>query len=203
MSDKAGIRPLRQLAPEERGIAVTEFGLIAPVFLMLMIGLYDISHMAYARSVFAGAVERAAREAALESGDPDDADAMVKELILPILPGVELETSRFSYFDFADIDRPEPFTDANGNDTCDDGEAYVDQNNNNTWEADVGVSGNGGANDVIVYTVTATYEPIFKIPFLPEAWNERTLTASAVRKNQPFGDQAARANATTARTCTD
>lgn len=194
---------VRRLARADDGIAVTEFGLIAPVFLMLMMGFYDISHMAYARSVFSGAVERAAREAALESGDPDDADDMVEDLISPILPGVELETSRLSYFDFADIDRPEPFTDANGNDVCDNGEAYVDQNSNSSWDPDIGQDGNGGANDVVMYTVTATYEPIFKIPFLPEAWNERTLTASAVRKNQPFGDQLARTNATTAGTCTD
>ena len=201
MPHAAWSRSLRRLAPEEGGIAVTEFGLIAPVFFLLMIGLYDISHMAYAKSVFAGAVERAARASALESGDPDAADQMVEDLISPILPGVVLETSRESYFDFADIERAEQYTDGNGNDTCDNSEAYIDENNNDIWDQDIGVSGNGGANDVVVYTVTASYTPLFKVPFLPEAWNERSLTASAVRKNQPFGDQVA--YATTAGTCTD
>ena len=83
-----------------------------------------------------------------------------------------------------------------------DGEstAYVDENGSGQWEADVGKAGNGGAGDVVIYTVRATYTPLFKIPFMSETWNSRTMTASAVKKNQPFGDQAALA--TTAGTCT-
>jgi len=195
------LRALRRVLRGQQGLAATEFGLIAPVFILLVMGMFDIGHMTYARVVFDGAVERAAREASLETGDTDEADAMVLRIVNPVLPGVELETERTSYFDFADIARPEQFTDANGNDVCDNGEAYIDENGSEEWEADVGVSGNGGANDVVVYTVRATYEPLFKVPFMPEAWVDRSLSASAVKKNQPFGDQPA--PATTARTCVD
>lgn len=192
---------LPALARQQHGTAVMEFGLIAPVFMMLMIGMYDITHMIYARSVFNGAVEQAAREASLETGDTEVADQIVADFIRPIIPGVEIETERTSYFDFADIERPEQFTDENDNDICDEGEAYVDENGSGEWEADVGVAGNGGAGDVVMYTVTATYTPLFKIPFMPESWNSRTMTATAVKKNQPFGDQAELA--TTAGTCTE
>lgn len=192
---------LLRLLRREQGTAVTEFGLIAPVFFLLLIGLYDITHMTYARSVFAGAVERAARESSLETGDIDEADQIVDDSIRPILPNVVLTSERSSYFDFADIGRPEQFDDENGNNVCDDDESFVDENRSGGWDADIGTAGNGGANDVVVYTVTATYEPLFRVPFMPASWNDRTMTATAVKKNQPFGDQPA--YATTAGTCTD
>lgn len=190
---------LGRLRSAQEGIAITEFGLIAPVFFLLIMGLFDVSHMLYARSVFAGAVERAAREASLETGDTDEADQMVEDLISPVLPGVELDTQRTSYYDFADIERAEAFDDENGNDVCDNGESFTDENRNDQWDEDIGVDGNGGAGDVVMYTVTATYSPLFRVPFLPETWNERTITATALKKNQPFSNQ--QVYATTAGIC--
>ena len=183
------VKHLRRLLRQERGIAVTEFGLIAPVFFLLLLGLYDITHTAYAKSVFSGAVERAARVAALETGDPDAADQMIEDLVRPVLPDVEITTERQSYFDFADIGRPELFTDSNSNGICDNNESFTDLNGNGERDEDIGLSGNGGASDVVMYTVTATYTPLFKVPFLPESWNTRTMTATAVKKNQPFSNQ--------------
>ena len=183
------VKHLRRLLRQERGIAVTEFGLIAPVFFLLLLGLYDITHTAYAKSVFSGAVERAARVAALETGDPDAADQMIEDLVRPVLPDVEITTERQSYFDFADIGRPELFTDSNTNGICDNNESFTDLNGNGERDEDIGLSGNGGASDVVMYTVTATYTPLFKVPFLPESWNTRTMTATAVKKNQPFSNQ--------------
>ena len=177
-----------------------EFGLIAPVFFTLLFGMYDITHMVYARSVLVGAVEQAARTSALESGDIDEADALVLASLNPVVPGVKLASKRESYFDFNDINRPEQFNDLNDNGTCDDGEQYIDENRSGDWNANIGVSGNGGANDVVIYTVTATYEPLFKIPFVPATWNQRSMTSSTVKKNQPFGNQTGYAD--TPGTCT-
>jgi len=193
-------RPLRRLLRRQDGTAVTEFGLIAPVFLLMLMGFFDLAHTAYARAVFSGAVERAARDSSLETADTSAADQSIENSIDPVLPGAVVITKRESYFDFTDIGRPEQFDDENGSDTCDNGEAYVDENRNGSWDADVGSAGNGGAGDVIVFTATASYEPLFKVPFMPSAWNTRTLTASAVKKNQPFGNQ--QAYGTTAGTCT-
>lgn len=186
---------------DQRGVAVTEFGLLAPVFLLLMLGSFDIGHTVYARSVLNGAVERAARAASLETGDTEEADAMVQEFVGPVMPGVELETKRTSYFDFADIGRPEKFTDGNGNNRCDNSEPYVDENGSGSWNSDIGVSNNGGAGDVVIYEVTARYSPLIPIPFMPEQWATREMVATAVKKNQPFANQ--QEYATTAGTCTD
>lgn len=189
----------RRLLWGNEGTAITEFGLIAPVFLLLLMGTFDIAHTVYARAVFAGAVERAARNSSLETADTTAADQSIQNSIGPILPGVHVTTTRKSYYDFADIGRPEQYEDTNGDDICDDGEAYVDENGNGHWDADIGLSGNGGADDVVVYTATATYKPLFIVPFMPSAWTTRTMTATAVMKNQPFADQ--KTYGTTAGTC--
>ena len=55
---------------------------------------------------------------------------------------VELET--LVYDSFADIGKPEPFTDDNGNDTYDVGEDFVDANGNGQWDADMGEAGLAG-----------------------------------------------------------
>ena len=94
-------------------------------------------------------------------------------------------------FDFVDIGRPERWNDGNNNGQCDNNETYVDENSNGDWDKDIGVTGNGGASDVIIYTVVVKYTPVFRIPFMPAKWYERTLTSTAVRKNQPFAQQTA------------
>lgn len=197
------VRALHRLLRSQRGIAATEFGLIAPVFFLFVFGMFHLGHMVYAKAVFEGAVERAARESSLETADTTAADAMVKALIKPLLPGVTLQTTRTSYYDFADIARPEKWTDNKGKDkfgnwinypgrdngVCDQGEAYIDENGSGQWESDIGVGGNGGAGDVILYTVKATYTPLFRVPFLPAQWTDKQLVATAVKKNQPFAAQ--------------
>jgi Flp pilus assembly protein TadG len=172
-------------------VTVVEFAILAPVFLTLLLGSLDIGQMAYGKAVLNGAVERAARSSSLESADTVLVDKMVKDSIKPIFPNATIATERKSYFDFADVDRPEKFSDLNNNGTCNAGEPYVDENRSGSWEPNVGRTGNGGSGDVVLYTVTVTYKPLFTAAFMG-AWNwksTRTLTAVGVRKNQPFANQ--------------
>lgn len=190
----------RRFRLDQRGVSATEFALIAPVFLTLLIGILDVGQMGYGNAVLNGAVQKAARDSALEGANTDAADAVVKQIVDPVFPKATYTSRRISYYDFADIGRPERWNDGNNNGTCDNNEGYVDENGNGDWDADIGVDGNGGANDVVVYSVTATYEPVFKVPFIPARWNERSVTGSAVKKNQPFADQ--QEYGSTAGTCT-
>lgn len=186
-------RPARdcdtRLATASHGVTTVEFALIAPLFLTMLIGMFDIGQMAYSKSLLSGAVQQAARDLSLETADTEMADRIVKDIVAPLMPSSAIISTRVSYYDFADIGRKERWEDGNNNGTCDNGESYVDENQSGAWEADIGVSGNGGAGDVVLYTVTAEYEPTFKIPFAPYNWNRRQLHATAVRKNQPFADQ--------------
>jgi hypothetical protein len=144
-----------------------------------------------AKSVLNGAVQKAARNASLETANTAAADTLVADSVRPIVPGATFTSTRKSYYDFADIERAEHWNDANNNGTCDNNETYTDENRSGLWDADIGVSGNGGADDVIIYTVTASFKPFFSVPNVPVLSNTRTITASAVKKNQPFADQPA------------
>ena len=182
---------LRSLGSDTQGATIVEFAIVAPMFLLLLLGIMDIGQMVYGKSVLSGAVRKAARDSALETRSTVAADAMVLDLIRPVLPGVTIQTSRSSYYDFADVGRPEKWNDANGNGECDNNETYTDENRNGQWDEDVGQKGSeGSASDVVVYTVTASFSPVFKVPFMPSRWSDRTLTATAVTKNEPFGVQA-------------
>ncbi|MFN3516859.1 MAG: TadE/TadG family type IV pilus assembly protein, partial [Novosphingobium sp.] len=58
---------LSRIGQDEAGVSAVEFTLVAPVFLSLVIGIFDLGQMAYGISVTNGAVEKAARDSALES----------------------------------------------------------------------------------------------------------------------------------------
>jgi Flp pilus assembly protein TadG len=179
----------RRLARARDGSTIVEFAIVSPVFLILLLGVFDIGQMAYGKAVLNGAVEKAARSGSLETADTTAADTLVTNTIKPVLPNATVTTSRKSYYDFADVSRKEKWTDTNGNGTCDNGENYVDENRSGSWESDVGKSGNGGAGDVVLYTVTVTYKPIFTARWFSTYNTNRTLSAVGVRKNQPFADQ--------------
>lgn len=173
----------------QTGVSATEFALLAPVLILMLVGSLDMTQMVYANTMLRGAVEQAARDSSLEAGDTEAADKMVADTLRPILPGVLIISSRASYYDFGDIGRPEKWEDRDLNGTCNDGEPYTDENSSGTWEADIGADGNGGAGDVVIYTVRAQYEPTFRVPFVDELLGGRVLSAASVRKNQPFARQ--------------
>lgn len=181
---------LRRLAGARDGIAAVEFAFVAPVLLLLLLGIYDIGHMAYVTSVLHGVAQEVARNSTLETANTATADQYASEMLQTVAPGATVTTTRKSYYDFSDISRAEAWNDSNANGKCDNAEAYTDENNNGRWDADVGVSGNGGANDAVVFTVSVTYQPLFPVPFITNySTNTRTLSASAVRKNQPYALQ--------------
>lgn len=178
-----------RLRRDQRGVTALEFAVAGPVLIVLLMGIFDIGHMAYVSAVLHGAVEESARNGTLEAVDTAAQDQAIASIVGNVAPGVTIAVTRSSYYDFSDIARPEAWNDANSNGTCDNGETYTDENKNGQWDADIGKSGNGGANDVVVYTVKATYKPLFPIPGLTNRDNSRTLTAIAVRKNQPYALQ--------------
>ena len=183
-------RPLfLRIRRDENGAAVMEFGIISVVFITMLIGMFDIGQSAYAQSILNGAVQEAARSSSLETANTGQADARVLELMRNVAPGAQIASTRKSYFDFADIARAEKWNDADFDGTCSAGESYTDENGNGRWDADIGASGNGGAGDVVVYSVVITYEPLFPIPFYDGSDAKRTLSAKAIKKNQPFADQ--------------
>lgn len=185
---------LRSLARDSRAATLPEFAIIAPAFFLLLFGIFDIGQGVYIQSVLQGAVQDGGRDSGLESGKEqlDTIDQYVRDQVQPLVPNATFTITRKNYETFSDVGRPEDFTDANGNNAYDSDECFMDANGNEQWDADMGGSGLGGANDIVLYTVTVTYDRIFPLwRFLGQS-ERGTVTASTTLRNQPYGSQAAR-----------
>jgi len=183
---------LKRAANDKRGVTVVEFGLIAPTFLMLLLGVFDMGYNVYARAILDGAVQKAGRDSALETGTSASSalDSAVKETLGPLSNGATLGYVRLNYRDFAKVGLPEDYDDINNNGQRDGGECFTDENANGVWNADIGKNGVGGARDVVLYTVSMTYDRKFPLYRFIGLSNTATISSATVLRNQPYGDQA-------------
>ncbi|WP_336978092.1 TadE/TadG family type IV pilus assembly protein [Altererythrobacter fulvus] len=190
------LNSVRCLAGDARGATLPEFAIVLPTFLLLLFGIFDLGQGIYVQSVLQGAIQDAGRDAGLESGtsQKDVIDQYVRDQLRPIaISNPTYTIERKNYSSFADVGRPEDFTDSNKNDKYDSNECFVDENGNNSWDGDVGKGGQGGANDVVLYTVTVSYNRVFPLWKLISSEERSDVSASTVLRNQPFGPQAGRA----------
>lgn len=181
----------RSLLRDMAGVTIIEFAIVAPVLLALIFGILDLGHGLYMRSVLQGAVQDAGRDAGLESGQVmlADIDASVKasvQAVMPFIPDEDIAIKRSNYEAFSDVGKPEDFDDANGNDIYDDGECFTDENGNAQWDADVGAVGLGGADDIVRYEVTVSYDRLFPLWSMIGLPQRDTAQATTVMRNQPF-----------------
>lgn len=189
------MRRLQRLRRDERGAAVVEFAIIAPVMSLVLLAGFDISHTLYTRAVLQGIVQKTARDATLESGTEkeraDALDLLVRRQALALVNNATVDISRRYYRTFTEAAaaKAEPWTDTNKNGRCDNGEPYQDNNLNSVWDSDGADAGQGGAKDAVVYTVTMKYDHLMPVYNLFSATKQVKLTASTVLRNQPYGDQ--------------
>ncbi len=182
------------LSGDTRGVSAVEFALIAPVLLILIFGGLQLAFDVWAQAMLNGAVQLAGRNSGLESahGSQTSIDDYVAEQIHAYLPGAQLTFSRRNYESFSDVGRPEDFTDSNKNGVYDSNECFVDENGNGRWDSDVGATGQGGARDVVVYTVTMAYEELVPISRFIGMKSAHNYAATTTLMNQPFSTQADR-----------
>lgn len=194
---------LRRLQTDRSGVTAVEFALVAPVLIVMVMGLFDIAHTQYTSSMLNGAMQKAARDLTLENANSQQTniDARVEQQIAEVMPAAgEITFEKVSHFDFSDVSEPEEFTDQNSDNICNNNEPYIDTNNNGRWDADRGRDGIGGARDVVLYTANVTYPRLFPMYGLIGMPDTVTLSASTVLRNQPFDEQNDRV--VTQRNCT-
>jgi Flp pilus assembly protein TadG len=183
-----------RLARQTDGVSTIEFALVAPVLLLLLFGMLELGYQSYARTVLEGAVQEAGRDSGLESAQPSQrtVDDLVRARITALVPDAAVSFARASDGNFADVNRPEDFTDTNANGRRDATECFTDENDNGAWDSDVGRSGQGGANDIVLYTARMSYPSFFPVAASLGLPSTITLSASTILRNQPFATQAAR-----------
>lgn len=179
---------LRRLHRNRRGTAMIEFALTAPVFLLLLMGVFDYCWQIYAQQVLQGSVNESARLSTLESyvDDQTALDDRVTERVQMVFHDADVRFSRKAYESFDQVGKPEPFTDKNGNGSWDSGECFEDLNGNGSWDTDRGSDGNGSADDVVLYVVSMKFNRVLPVWRMLGQEQETTLVATTVLRNQPF-----------------
>ncbi len=182
---------MRKLRRDESGVTVIEFGFVAPVLCLLLMGMFDLGFQAYAQTNLSGAMQEAARKSALEPTviTTNQLDAEVTEAIHAVVPSAQVSFERKNYETFDDIDKPEDFTDNNGNGICDNNEPFEDLNGNLNWDQDRGRNGLGGARDAVLYTASASFDRVFPLYGFIDIPSTATISASTVLRNQPYDEQ--------------
>lgn len=178
-----------RLAHDEKGATIVEFALLAPVLIVLLLGLFDLGYNTYTSSILQGAIAKAARNSTIEGAKSSELDAQVSSAVKTIAPNATITFARKAYANFSDVATPEDYTDLNGNGICDNGEPFEDVNANKTWDEDRGKSGGGGARDAVLYAVHVSYPRAFPLGNFINVPNTHEVESATVLRNQPWDEQ--------------
>jgi hypothetical protein len=182
---------LVRLARDRRGVTVVEFAFVLPTMLVLMMGLMELGYQAYVNAALTGAVQKAGRDSGIQGATPAAIDAKVLARVHAVVKAATFlqgYPKRLSYSTFSAI-APEPFVDTNKNGVRNSGECFTDVNGNGRWDDDAGRAGQGGANDVTVYTVAISYSRLFPVARWFGLPGTATLSTSTTLMNQPYATQ--------------
>jgi len=183
---------LKRLRCDEEGATLTEFAIVAPVLILMVMGIFDMAHSQYTSALMNGAMQKAGRDLTLQTGTitQDVIDDTVENRIRSVVPeSATIELVKLSHAEFSDIGEAEEFTDDNSDGICNDGEPYVDYNTNGQWDANRGELGIGGAKDAVLYTVNVSFDRLFPMAGLAGLTEQMQLSASTVLRNQPYAEQ--------------
>lgn len=187
-------RQIRATAADSRGVSATEFALVAPVLLFLVMGGLELGYTAYVKAVLEGEMQRVGRSRTMETASTEQQREMLEKqvtsMVQVLAPGAQVAFSRKVFRDYTGASSgKEPFKDANGNGRCDAKEVYDDLNNSGSWDATGTENSDGGARDVVVFTAAIAYDRLPTAGILD--WTRSgKLEAKTALRNQPFDQQA-------------
>lgn len=184
-------RQRRCLIRCEEGVTVVEFAFIAPVFLLIVLGVIEFSMIMFTSTVMENATTSTARLG--KTGYVSAGNTRQQEIIDNIVNktaglldanDIDITTTVYSNFDV--VGQPEPCINPSTA-PCPGtpGTNFVDTNGNGTWDSDMGLAGLGNAGDVVVYTVTYPW-PIMTPLLSAIIGNTFNITTRTVVRNEPF-----------------
>lgn len=169
-----------------------EFGLIAPVLILFMMGVIELAMIMSVQNVMESATFTASR---LGKTGFKATGKTQEETILASLKGVgstlldptKITVTSLSYKDYDSVGKPEPFTDTNKDGVRNATEAYTDTNGNGKYDTDQGKTGFGNAGDIVVYTMNYPWRPFtLVLGKLVTTNGVLPLSARAVVRNEPY-----------------
>lgn len=191
------MKKLKRLNNNQDGASIMEFGLIAPVVMVMMLGTMDIGHSYFVRATLDGAMQNAARSSSLEGSATLTAqelvDMRVESSILTLAPNATITSTRRYYKTFSEaaLARAETVIEppAGADLKCDPGESFMDANDNGIWDADGGSNGQGGAKDIVIIKFKVSYPRLFPMAKLLGLPANVELESNSILANQPYGEQ--------------
>jgi hypothetical protein len=157
----------------------------------LLMGGMELGYLAYTKSKVEGALREVSRLAATGSATEEELDLLLNTRIDKIARASATIEKR-SYSSFTDVAQPEPLVSdvvpLGG--TPGSGDCYLDVNDNDMWDDDMGTDGLGGSEDIIYYGVSVTYPVLFGLTssIINGGRDHMRIEANAVIKNEPFGN---------------
>lgn len=184
-------RFLPRLARDTGGSTVVEFAFVAPIFVVMLVGILDTSMNLYASSMLDGIMQKAGRDFTLEDARSreDELEGYIRSQVGTVAPNAVVTFERKSYFDFGDVGQPELYDDENEDGVCNDNERFEDVNDNGQWDTDRGQESFGGARDAVLLTATATYPRLLPMANLIGLDDTVSLQSNTVLRNQPYDNQ--------------
>lgn len=183
---------LGRLARDENGVTIVEFALVAGPFILIIIAILDLGYRGYLDVVADSVAHRVARDATAGTISAKDVEDEALRLIDPLLlSDAVVEVSTRSYFDYTGVGRPEQITfDADDNNRVDEGDCFVDENDNAQHDSDVGKPGLGGADDAVVYEIMINSPNLTGLTDILSTDDRGfRIEALATGRNQPFANQ--------------
>jgi len=181
----------RTLARCEDGVTAIEFAFIAPVFLLMVMGIIEFSMIMFTSTVMESATTSTARlgkTGFVAEGSTRQQDIInnVSNKTAGLLTPGNINITTKVYANFDEIGQPEPCVSPAAS-PCPGtpGVNFVDVNGNGQWDSDMGLAGLGNAGDIVVYTVSypwAVMTPIISA-IIGTNYN---ITARTVVRNEPF-----------------
>lgn len=179
-----------------RGVSTIEFAFAGPVVFLAATMLIEFAMMMFVQALLEGGLREAARFGVTGYTPPGvTREDQIKQVIASNMAGlIDMATASVTelvYPSFSDVGKPEPFTDSNGNGHYDSGEPFTDVNGNGVWDADMGASGAGGPEDIVLYTVAVDWHPMTPLvaPLFGSDGKIRMAASVAVR-NEPYNGAA-------------
>lgn len=182
-----------RLRHDARGAALPEFGFVAVPLLLFMVGTFDLGYQAYVRSVVAGQLDQSSRLISVQTANFTDVESKMVDQIKRVAGRANVDVQKQSFNAYSRINASEKLTNDVGNNgyIAGTGDCYEDLNRNNQWDASAGrANDGGGADDIVLYTVTVTYPRIVPLQnFLPGLGPNVTIVSKAMVRRQPFDTQ--------------
>ena len=187
-----------RLRDDDRGATIVEFALVVGPMLLLLLGGLELAYNSYVRSTMQGALNDAARRAAVEypvidapgSDVGEQVANLIEATVKHVAPYAQVTVDPQGYSEFSSIRKPEKLIrDINSNGRFDaaDDDCWEDVNRNGRYDSDARLDGMGGASDVVFYEAKITAPRILPLHhFLPGVGPMLNYNLKTAVRNQPY-----------------